>query len=248
VRFAFAALIVLSTRFAYADDAELARGLFKKGVEEYKAKKYDVAAATLAKSYELDPKPDALFALAQSERLAGRCKDAVPHYKKLLEQTTDLPTLKAVQSNLELCEPPKPETTTTPDEPKPEIKVVEKPVDRIVEKPVTRTVTRTERKTDWLMVGGFAGGALAVGTSIGFFVAASGNSSAADDASTLAESNRLYDRSVDQKRLGFVAGAVGAAAIGFGVYRFVTKRSVSKAEVAIVPTAAGATAWVGARW
>ncbi len=246
VRSSLAILLILGglASRAQADDAELARGLFKKGVEEFKQKKYEVASATLAKSYELDPKPDALFALAQAERLAGHCPAAIPHYKKMVEITTDLPTLKAVQSNLDICVPPKIEKPVE----KPVDRIVEKPVDRIVEKRVDHIVTRTDHKTDVLVIGGFAGGALFLGTSVGFFLAASNNSSDSDKATTLAESNRLYDRSVDQKRIAFVTGTAGVVLVGFGVYRLVKKKSSSRAEVALVPTHGGAVAWLGARW
>src|SRR5262249_43601854 len=56
---------------ATAASADQAGDLFKAGIDHYKAGKYTEAVTELSKSYKLDPKPEALFALAQAERLAG---------------------------------------------------------------------------------------------------------------------------------------------------------------------------------
>src|SRR5690606_38392201 len=111
-----------------------ARELYRRGIDEYKAKKYAEAAATLKASYELEPKPDALFALAQAERLAGRCPEARAHYRQLLEATTELATAKAVQSNLDLCEP---EPAPAPARPPP---AAPAPPPRTITKTVARDV------------------------------------------------------------------------------------------------------------
>jgi len=60
-----AAVIALAAT-AYADDP---KDLFKQGVDLYKAGKYEESARVLKKSYDADPSPNTLFALAQSERL-----------------------------------------------------------------------------------------------------------------------------------------------------------------------------------
>ncbi len=237
------ALLGFSTN-ALADNAQAARALFKQGIDEYKAKKFGEASITLLKSYELDPKSDTLFALAQAERFDGRCNDAVEHYKKLLEQTTDLPTAKAVQTNIELCAP-KPED-------KPADKPVDKPVDKPADKPaapttITKTVVRTERSVDKVTVITLSTGGLALGSSVAFYLAARSNDSDSNSATTLAESNRLYERSKDQKVIAYVSAGVGAGLVGYGVFRLLRNKP-RQAEVAAIPTSGGATFWVTARW
>ncbi len=64
------ALVVVTGRAAHADPVK-ARELLTLGIDEYKAERYAAAAAILARSYELSPVPDALFARVQPERLAG---------------------------------------------------------------------------------------------------------------------------------------------------------------------------------
>jgi tetratricopeptide (TPR) repeat protein len=194
-------------------NAAAARSLFKKGIEEYQAKKYGEASITLLKSYELDPRPDTLFALAQAERFDGRCNDALEHYKKLLEGTTDVATAKAVQTNMDLCQAPKPIEKCEPT-----TKIVEK--DRLQ----TKTVTRDLRRSHKLATGLIAGGTLAVGTSITLFLLSRSSRADSDRATTLEESNRLYDNSVDQRRLSLVAGGVGLALVGAGVLRIFTNK------------------------
>lgn len=226
-----------------------ARSLFKKGIEEYKAKKYGEASITLLKSYELDPQPHTLFALAQAERFDGRCNDAVEHYKKLLEQTTDLPTAKAVQSNIDLCTP-KP---VEPPVDQPADKPVEPPVDKPVDKPVlppppiTKTVVRTERSVDKLTVITLSTGGLALGTSVAFYLAARTNDNDSKTATTLIESNRLYERSKDQKVISYISAGVGVGLVGYGVFRLI-RNQPRKTEVAAVPTSGGATLWVTGSW
>src|SRR6185436_18273897 len=100
-RLALLAAVQLIAAAALVHDAAAeprARELYKRGIEEYKAQKYEAAVASLKESYDLDPRPDALFALAQAERLGGRCPEARVHYKKLLESTTEVATAKAVQT------------------------------------------------------------------------------------------------------------------------------------------------------
>ena len=176
-----AAQLIAMTALAHDAAADpTARGLFKQGIEEYKAQKYDAAAATLKQSYELDPKPDVLFALAQAERLGGHCPEAVAHYKKLLESISDLPTAKLVQNSLALCpqpeaEKPKPVEPATRREPPPP------------PRPITKTVVREVRPTDVLATMLVAGGMLGLGAGGGLFLASRNSQDAADHARTPSE-------------------------------------------------------------
>lgn len=241
----FVVLAAISVAFAsrapaFADDAVAARALFKKGIEEYKAQKYGDASITLLKSYELDPKPDTLFALAQAERLDGRCSDAVGRYKKLLEDTKDLPTAKAIGANIMLCVSDKP--VEAAPEKKPE------PVVQTQPQTITKTVVKTERTTDKLSVALFSGGALALGGSVGLYFASRSSSADSDRATTLEESNRLYDRSKREQLLSFAVAGAGAALITVGIVHVVRKGPKSSTEVAAVPASGGATFWVSSRW
>ncbi|HEU0034256.1 MAG TPA: hypothetical protein VFQ53_26720 [Kofleriaceae bacterium] len=232
---------------AHADNPK-AKELFKKGVDEYKAQKYDAAAATLKQSYELDPKPESLFALAQAERLGGKCPAAIAHYKQLLEQTTDLPTAKAVQSNMSLCpggepERPKPDKDKDKDD-KDEAKQLPPPT---IE---TRTVVREVGRTDKVGVAMVAGGMLGLGVGGAMFLAASGNQSDADKALTLDDHQRLLDRAGTQRIISYAALGAGAGMLTYGIVRFVRggKETPAAANVAISPTSGGGLVSLSSRW
>jgi tetratricopeptide (TPR) repeat protein len=233
------ATMTLVARDAAADNATKARALFKQGVDEYKAENYDAAAATLARSYELDAKPDALFALAQAERLGGHCDKAIVHYKQLLASTPDTPIAKAVQTNLSLCpedEPAPPPVTPAVVEPTP------------APAPVTKTVVREVSRSDTPATVLFAGGMLGLGVGAGLFIASNGASDDADHARTLDDHEKFSDRAAAERVGSYVAIGAGAAMICVAVYRWMSGGDRSTTEVAVVPSTTGAMMSFSSRW
>ena len=237
-----AAQLIAATLFVRGAAADTkARELYKRGINEYKAQKYRESATTLKQSYELDPKPDALFALAQAERLDGDCPAAIGHYKQLLESTTDLPTAKAVQSNLALCEPepeekPAPQAAPPPPPPSPP-------------RTITRTVVREVRRSDKLATLLFAGGMLGLGAGGGLYLASINNREAAARAFTLDDHEQLADRADIQRLASFAAGGAGAVLIGVAIVRWATGGGASKAtEVTLAPSAHGTMLVVSSGW
>jgi tetratricopeptide (TPR) repeat protein len=210
-------IALLAATPAFADPSS--DELIKQAGEAYKVGKYDDAAAALEKAYAIDHKPDTLFALAQAERLGGRCKDAIPHYKQVLEKMNDLNVAKLVQTNLSLCErergtdqPAKPDGPAAP-----------------------QVVTRVERHTDKLAVTLFATGTLGIGAGVGFYISSVGNADAAKTARTLDDNTRLNDRADTQRVIALAAGGVGLALAGYAIVRWMGGKSESSSKVAIVP-------------
>lgn len=230
-------LIAAALLAGEADANPRARELYKRGIEEYKAQKYEAAIATLADSYELDPKPDALFALAQAERLGGRCPDARIHYKKLLDQTSDVAVAKAVQTNLELCgpEPEKPAPAPEPEQP-------------AIAPPVTKTVVREVRRSDKLATLLLAGGMLGLGSGGAMFLASRNSREDADRALTLDDNVRLHDRADLERITAIVAGGAGVLMIGVAVVRWATDGEAKQTEVTVAPSPSGAMFVVSSGW
>jgi hypothetical protein len=221
-------VVVLGAGVARADDTANARALFEQGVQLYKAQKYDEAAATLAHSYELERKPDVLFALAQAERMSGRCPDAVAHYKALLAETNDLATAKAVQNNLGLCEAQRsPELGTPPEPPS---------------KPETAAAPHGVSRLPALLV---ATGGLALGIGGGLLVSARGNRDAAGRAFTLEDNARLNDRADTQQTIGVVAAGAGVALAAVGAILWVRGK---RATVAISHSSSATVMAFASRW
>lgn len=241
------ALGLLVQRDAVADTAK-ARELFKRGIEQYKAKDYDNAAATLAKSYEMDPKPDALFAQAQAERLGGHCREATVHYHQLLETTQDLPTIKAVQANLALCaKEPEPPPVVVAPKPEDSGRPVPPPPPQII----TKTVVRDVPHSDTLATVLFAGGMLAVGGGVGLYIASNGALDDAKHARTLDDHDKFTDRAKKERTFSFIAGGAGLAMMSIAVIKWSAggpSESRPSSDVAVTPTAGGGMVTFSTPW
>jgi tetratricopeptide (TPR) repeat protein len=235
---ACAALAVAGlTTAAHADPAADAA---KKGFEAFKAGKYDEAVKHLKKSYDLDAKPETLYALAQAERLSGDCTSAAAHYHKVIDQMPDLNVSKLVQQNLSLCEKDQPKAEPTP-EPAP---AAAAPAPAPEPKIVTKTVVREVSHTDKLAMGMLAGGTLAVGASIGLYIAAHSNDDASLKVFNRDDYNSLRDKASTERAAMYVAGVAGVAALGYAVFRYTRHTDAKASEVAVVPTETGGTLWV----
>ncbi len=242
-RLAFLAAVHLILAAALAREAAAnprARELYKRGIEEYKAQKYEAAAATLKEAYDLDPKPETLFALAQAERLGDRCPEARAHYQQLLEATTELATARAVQTNLELCGP----DPAKPAEPPPAAAPPPPPPPQTI----TRTVVREVRRTDKLAAALLAGGMLGLGAGGGLFLASRDNRDAADRAPTLGDHDRLLDRADLQRIAAIAAGGAGVALLGAAALRWTLGGEPKATEVTLAPTSSGALLVVSSGW
>jgi tetratricopeptide (TPR) repeat protein len=236
-----AQLVAMAALARNAAAEPTARGLFKQGIEEYKAQKYDAAAATLKQSYALDPKPDVLFALAQAERLGGRCPEAVTHYKKLLETIGDLPTAKVIQNSLALC--PQPEA----EKPRP-AEPASRPEPPPPPRTITKTVVREVRHGDVLATMLATGGMLGLGAGGGLFLASRRSQDAADHARTLDDHERFTRQMTTERMAAFIAGGTGAVMIGVAVVRWARGGEAKSTEVTVAPTAGGTMVVVSSRW
>ena len=231
-----AALIVFATAPALADGAA---DLVKQGIDLYKEGKFDEARVVLQKAYDLDRKPDTLFALAQAERKSGDCKAAAAHYHTVIEQVNDFNVAKLVLENLGQCEKLMPAV-----EPKnvPEVKPAAQPPQVI-----TKIEVHEVRHNDMLAASMFAIGTLGLGVAGGLYIAASSNRDAADTARTLDDHDRLADRASKEQTAMFVAGGLGVAVIGVAIFRW-TRSDERSPAVAIAPVSNGGSVWVTGHW
>jgi tetratricopeptide (TPR) repeat protein len=221
----------------------LARGLFNLAISEYKAGQYDAAAASLAKSHALEPRPDALYALAQAERLANRCKDALVHYEQLLEESKDAKIIARVKENIELCE------QIEAGKPVPE----EKPAKEVAQRdaPVIeyRTIVRTEQKRDALSIVLFVGGGIAISGGVGMYLVSRSIEQDADDAQSLEEYNEKYDQSRRLRWISYATAGAGATLLTVAIIRVIGGGGKSEArQVAVTPVEGGSIFSWSARW
>lgn len=241
--FTLIAIAMPAVAEAETDKSALARDLFDLGVDEYKAKQYEAAAASMSKSYSLDPQPNALYAQAQAERLAGNCKDAIVHYQQVIDTAKDDKTVTAVKSNIELCQ--QLERGEQAKEPASEATTAERdaPVLQI------RTVYRTERRTDKLAIAMFAGGGIALGGSVAMFLVARSARSDADRAQSLEDYNDLFDRAARYRWMSYAAAGIGVGFIAVAAVRLIGGSGETRVQkVALVPTRGGSLVSWSSTW
>lgn len=239
-------IALASATVASADNNKkaLARQLFELGIDEYKQKQYDAAAASMNKAYSLDPIPETLYALAQSERMAGDCNGAIKHYEKLLDTSKDDQTVNAVKANLELCyqasrgEKTSPETLDS--------KALERQNAPTIQ---IRTVYRTEQRSNTLAIALYAIGGIAIGGGVTTFIVAQSTRDDANNATTLTQYNSLFDRAQRLRETSYIVAGSGALLVGIATWRVIRGNKKSKtSDVAVVPIAGGsmvswATTW-----
>jgi tetratricopeptide (TPR) repeat protein len=218
----------------------LARSLFNFGIGEYKAKDYEAATASLAKSQSLDPRPETLYALAQAERLANQCKEALVHYEQLLETLKDEKVLQRVRENIDLCK------QIEAGKPAPVEQKKEDIVQRDAPTIEYRTIVRTERKRDVLSVVLFVGGGIAVsGGAAGYLISRS-LAKDADHAQSIEEYNRKYDQSRQLRWGSYAAGGVGAILFTVALIRVIGGGKSETRRVAVAPIRGGSVvSWSG---
>lgn len=210
--------------------------LAKQGIEAYKANQYDAAILKLSRSYDLDPKPETLFALAQAERLAGHCDRAVPHYRELLASMSDLAAARLVQNSLALCGQDEPKPPPAPASPA-----------GATPAPAPKVIVREVRRGDALATTLLAGGMLVLGGGAGLYLSSRASFDAADDAGTLQAHDDLDARGRRDRTLAIVAGGAGVAMIGVAIYRLAAGKPRST-EVSVAPISGGTLMYVSSRW
>ncbi|MEO8701513.1 MAG: hypothetical protein ABI867_15810, partial [Kofleriaceae bacterium] len=136
-----ALLVIAPSTLVAAPKGKPAKAAFDRGVAAYTRRDWPAAADALAKSYELEPDVETLFAWAQAERQQDHCDKAIELYDKLLDQKLPEANRKVIVTKSDECKaiiaatkpPPAPEPPPTPAPAKPKLDPVEEPV--IVAKP-----------------------------------------------------------------------------------------------------------------
>ncbi len=80
----FSAVTALSSA-ALAQDLAVANAMFKKGLADMEAGRFDTACPAFGESMRLDPRPGTLFTLAECEAKAGKIATAVARYEDYLQ-------------------------------------------------------------------------------------------------------------------------------------------------------------------
>lgn len=93
------ALLLCATAWASPVDTLLERGL-----RSYAVGHYPEAIASFQRGYELEPRPEFLYALAQAQRMNGDCRGAVISYRAFLRTSPTERAAAPARQNMARCE------------------------------------------------------------------------------------------------------------------------------------------------
>lgn len=218
--------------------------------ELYKQGRYPEAAEQFKAEYTRDPRPELLYNIAQSYRLAKDCANAASYYKKFLDaapkDTPNLDRVRGYVSEMNACAKPAPEPTHA-EPPAPTPPTIE-PVEPSPSPSASANHPGTGRRHAGIAVG-IAGVALAgAGLYFQHEVGVAENDRAACTPAhpcTVQQRADIDDRGNRNETLAITSYAVGAAAIAAGVTLYVLGTHASDEHVAVVPLPGGALASVG---
>ena len=86
------------------DVAESADAYLKRGVQAYREGNHSRALQLYEKAYELDPRAELLYAIAQTHRARGDCNQALDYYQRFLASKPVKAAAQAAQANIERCQ------------------------------------------------------------------------------------------------------------------------------------------------
>ena len=252
-----ALLLCLASSLAYAEPSAAQR--YERGIKLYKQKAYAQAAAEFRVAYELDPKPKYLYNLAQAERLAGRCEEAVVAYRELLAANPPREREKIARDGIAKCEqiiaaaqppPPAPppaapepvaivEQQKEPDPVAPPKKVPPPPTMRVeeVREPWYRDVFGDVLLGSGVVVGALAGAA---------YLGARDSAKRSYEPGTLEEFMLARDGAQRNGTLAIVLGGASAVLIAGSILRYATRPTEKR--IVVTPTGDGATVGVWGRF
>lgn len=175
----------------------------------YRAKRFAEAAATLRERYDADGSPAYLFPLAQSERAAGQCEDAITHYRSFVETAPPRLDADAAHEGIAACEQfldnPDPALLMGEPEPPP-IDTPSPPARRWYLDPAGNTLV--------------AIGIVAAGVGGGLLGAAAATRNGADGAGTEDDFAGIDRRQQNLTTAGIITLSVGATSLLVGVVRW----------------------------
>ncbi|HJZ84840.1 MAG TPA: hypothetical protein VKN99_06685 [Polyangia bacterium] len=99
--------------------APQARQHLERGLRYYNAQDYAKAVDEFKAGYQIDPRPEFLYALAQAQRLSGDCEKAISSYQAFLRTHPNDLQASSARQNIERCEAERATKTTKAPPPLP---------------------------------------------------------------------------------------------------------------------------------
>src|SRR5258706_10037182 len=97
--------VLLAPGAALAGKKEDAKAHIARATRAHKEARYADAHAELEAAYQLDPRPDLLYAIGQVDAKLGNCDEAIAHYRRFAATQTDPQVTKVVEQAIAACQP-----------------------------------------------------------------------------------------------------------------------------------------------
>lgn len=195
-----------------------ARAPFERGLRLYNEKNYEAALVELREAYAIATHSEILFAIAQAERLAGRCEEADKLYRQFLERSPNPEHAEAAKAAMSRCESAAPPPAVSPVVPPPPPPPVVAPVESVHSQPTPRPV-RAWYTDPW--GGVLAGlGVASAGVGIALFAVSSSKADDAQGASTYDLYGDEFERAKGQRLVSVVLFGTGAAFVTAAIVRY----------------------------
>ena len=135
------AAIALAVALAASPEQDRAAELAEEARLAFESERYDDAVRLIDEAFALDPQLHYLYALAQAERMAGLCEDAIEHYRAFLAATPPDNAVANARENIAECE----EKLRAAEQPEPAKAAVEPPPPVVVAPPPDRPAPTEHR-------------------------------------------------------------------------------------------------------
>ncbi|MGE0396727.1 MAG: hypothetical protein AB7T06_08430 [Kofleriaceae bacterium] len=234
-----AALLAVAPAVALAKTPQQeAKALIAKAMKAHEAGDFATALANLQAAYDKDPRPELLYAIAQVHVKLLQCKEAISFYEQFLATNPGEAAEKDTREAIEVCKAQLP-----PDPPPPP------PPEPVKPPPPPPPPPSLPWYRDAIGAGLVGGGLIAAGAGVFVYISARkdlDDAEAAMDHSTYAD---LVDGARSKRILSVVLIGGGAALLGYGVTRIVTREPTeTEPRLAITPTRGGGIVTWGGAW
>jgi hypothetical protein len=203
-------LLSLAPRMAHAGEPAMkpeARAHLERGLAAYGEKDWTLAISEFRAGYALDPRPDFLFAWAQSARLSGDCAAAIDLYQQFIATGPSPEQSDAAHKMTDRCRETLAATPAPPPAPAPPHVAPPPPPAPPPAAPVSE---RAWWKDGW-GAGFSAVGLVGVGLGVGLYAAAQSSDDAAAHADSYDEFARRKDEAASHRTYAALSVGVGGA-------------------------------------
>lgn len=203
---------------------------FLRGAAAFEAQRWDEAARAFAAAYADHPRPELLWAQAQSLRFGGQCEAALPLYEQFLATQPTADEIADANTNIATCRelvgpavvepttPPEVVAQPSPPPPAPTLQPADRGVDDVRPLP-RRPAARDVARDPWGHGLLWSGVALA-GVGTGLLVAGHARRDAAAGASTELEYRQTFAGAPALGQAGIAVLATSAALVTAGIVHF----------------------------